>query len=132
MRSKYFKRFVLIPHWIAATHLSPEVKDGEVQCCPRFDTKATICFLLWPKAESTHDTASTVEVIGNERLCSALVFFQMARCQLEPAQDMPPYLDIDEGWRRIVRDKKRRQKEKEEKKKVNKHLIENHWRTLGM
>ncbi|MEQ2225401.1 hypothetical protein ILYODFUR_017035 [Ilyodon furcidens] len=51
---------------------------------------------------------------------------EMPKCQLETGQEMPPCLDIEEGWRRILRDKKRRQREKEEKKVAK----ESKWRQL--
>ncbi|XP_047245809.1 coiled-coil domain-containing protein 146 isoform X3 [Girardinichthys multiradiatus] len=60
------------------------------------------------------------------RLDSLSVAKKMPKCQLETGQEMPPCLDIEEGWRRILRDKKRRQREKEEKKVAK----ESKWRQL--
>ncbi|XP_038130638.1 coiled-coil domain-containing protein 146 isoform X1 [Cyprinodon tularosa] len=60
------------------------------------------------------------------RLPSLSVAKKMDKCQWEAGQAMPPYLDIEEGYRRMLRDKKRRQREKEEKKLAE----ESKWRLL--
>ncbi|XP_067438506.1 coiled-coil domain-containing protein 146 isoform X1 [Thunnus thynnus] len=42
---------------------------------------------------------------------------QMDRCQQRLEQDLPLYPDIEEEWRRMLRDKKRRQRDKEERER---------------
>lgn len=63
------------------------------------------CFSLWP-------------------LC-----FQMDRCQQRLEQGLPPCPEIEEEWRRMLRDKKRRQRDKAEKERVKKprHTHKDHW-----
>ncbi|XP_041833687.1 coiled-coil domain-containing protein 146 isoform X2 [Melanotaenia boesemani] len=52
---------------------------------------------------------------------------QMDRCQQRLDQGLSPYPEIEEEWRRMLRDKKRRQRDKEEKKRL---AEENKWRQL--
>ena len=47
--------------------------------------------------------------------------FQMDRCQRRLEQGLPLYAEIEEEWRRMLRDKKRRQRDKEEKERVKKY-----------
>lgn len=47
--------------------------------------------------------------------------FQMDRCQQQLEQGLPPCPEIEEEWRRMLRDKKRRQRAKEERERVKKH-----------
>uniref|UniRef100_A0A3Q2P600 Coiled-coil domain containing 146 n=1 Tax=Fundulus heteroclitus TaxID=8078 RepID=A0A3Q2P600_FUNHE len=61
------------------------------------------------------------------RLDGLSVAKKMAGCQGEDAEGIPPYLDLEEEWRRMFRDRKRRQREKEEKKKL---AEESKWRQL--
>lgn len=44
----------------------------------------------------------------------------MERCKQRLEQGLPPCPEIEEEWRRILRDKKRRQRDKEEKERVKK------------
>ncbi|XP_074554151.1 coiled-coil domain-containing protein 146 isoform X2 [Halichoeres trimaculatus] len=43
---------------------------------------------------------------------------QMDRCQQQLEQGLPPCPEIEEEWRRMLRDKKRRQRDKEEKERL--------------
>ncbi|CAG5927628.1 unnamed protein product [Menidia menidia] len=43
---------------------------------------------------------------------------QMDRCQRRLEQGLPPYPEIEEEWRRMLRDKKRRQRHKEERQRL--------------
>ncbi|XP_040029587.2 coiled-coil domain-containing protein 146 isoform X1 [Gasterosteus aculeatus] len=43
---------------------------------------------------------------------------QMDRCQRQPEQGRPPCPELEEEWRRMLRDKKRRQRDKEEREKL--------------
>ncbi|KAI3366797.1 hypothetical protein L3Q82_009457 [Scortum barcoo] len=43
---------------------------------------------------------------------------QMDRCQQQLEQGLPPYPEIEEEWRRMLRDKKRRQRDKEERERL--------------
>ncbi|CAJ1054953.1 coiled-coil domain-containing protein 146 [Xyrichtys novacula] len=43
---------------------------------------------------------------------------QMDRCQQQLEQGLPPCPDIEEEWRRMLRDKKRRQRDKEERERL--------------
>ncbi|XP_044198760.1 coiled-coil domain-containing protein 146 isoform X2 [Thunnus albacares] len=52
---------------------------------------------------------------------------QMDRCQQRLEQDLPLYPDIEEEWRRMLRDKKRRQRDKEERERL---AEENEWNQL--
>ncbi|XP_069565330.1 coiled-coil domain-containing protein 146 [Brachyistius frenatus] len=52
---------------------------------------------------------------------------QMHRCQRRLEQGLPPLSEIEEEWRRMLRDKKRRQRDKEEKERLAK---EEKWRQL--
>ncbi|CAK6949912.1 coiled-coil domain-containing protein 146 [Scomber scombrus] len=52
---------------------------------------------------------------------------QMDRCQRRLEQGLPLYDEIEEEWRRMLRDKKRRQRDKEEKERL---AEENEWNQL--
>ncbi|XP_053170112.1 coiled-coil domain-containing protein 146 [Scomber japonicus] len=52
---------------------------------------------------------------------------QMDRCQRRLEQGLPLYAEIEEEWRRMLRDKKRRQRDKEEKERL---AEENEWNQL--
>ncbi|XP_013869918.1 coiled-coil domain-containing protein 146 isoform X3 [Austrofundulus limnaeus] len=51
---------------------------------------------------------------------------QMDRCQQRLEQGLPPFPEIEEEWRRMLRDKKRRQRNKEERQR----LAEDEWSQL--
>ncbi|XP_033845165.1 coiled-coil domain-containing protein 146 [Periophthalmus magnuspinnatus] len=53
---------------------------------------------------------------------------QMDRCQRRLEQDLPPCPDIEKEWRRMLRDKKRRQRDREERE--SKLSQEDEWREL--
>ncbi|XP_041636578.1 coiled-coil domain-containing protein 146 isoform X2 [Cheilinus undulatus] len=52
---------------------------------------------------------------------------KMDRCQQQLEQDLPPCPEIEEEWRRMLRDKKRRQRDKEERERL---AEENPWTQL--
>ncbi|KAM6895690.1 coiled-coil domain-containing protein 146 [Xenentodon cancila] len=52
---------------------------------------------------------------------------QMENCQQRLEQGRPPFPEIEEEWRKILRDKKRRQRDKEEKQRL---ADEDKWRQL--
>lgn len=53
----------------------------------------------------------------------------MERCQQQLEHGLPPCPEIEEEWRGMLRDKKRRQRDKEERERVNKHTgtHSDHW-----
>ncbi|KAG7240738.1 hypothetical protein INR49_026627 [Caranx melampygus] len=52
---------------------------------------------------------------------------QMDRCQRRLEQGLPPCPEIEEEWRRMLRDKKRRQRDKEERERRAKEDV---WKQL--
>lgn len=62
-------------------------------------------------------------VIGLQSACFMYcpLCFQMDRCQQQLEQGLPPCPELEEEWRRMLRDKKRRQRDKEERERVKKH-----------
>lgn len=67
----------------------------------------------WESAEWTQRQEYKVNVSLWLPLC-----FQMDRCQRRLEQGLPPCPEIEEEWRRMLRDKKRRQRDKEERERV--------------
>lgn len=58
--------------------------------------------------------------VAPPRCCCIYYFFeQMERCQQQVGLGLPPCPDLEEEWRRMLRDERRRQRDREERDRVS-------------